>query len=138
MIIRIIPLMFVGSILSFCGGSSPEAKLMELAPKFQKAMCSKTIECTKDEMAKIPAEYKNMVPAFMQSEENCVAFFKTKFEESEKSRAESKKPVTEEMVSAMETCINSLEATSCDIFQNSKEKVTIPGCEKMESLTPTN
>ena len=44
--------MFVGSILSFCGGSSPEAKLMELAPKFQKVMCSKNKKVNKEAVSK--------------------------------------------------------------------------------------
>ncbi|TGN07201.1 LA_2478/LA_2722/LA_4182 family protein [Leptospira ilyithenensis] len=122
--------------LSACKGSaSPEAKLLELAPKFQKAMCSKSIECTKDEFAKIPPAYRNMIPSFMQSEENCVAFFKEKFDEAQKKRAIEKKEVTEEMVSTFETCISALEKTSCELYKGSKGKVSIPGCENMEKYS---
>lgn len=120
-----------------CGkaSESPEAKLNSLVPKFQQAMCSKTIECTKDEFAKIPAEYKNMIPAFMQSEEKCVAFFNEKMEEAKKKRLEEKKEITAEQVQAFETCIAALDKTTCDTFKGAKGKVTIPGCEAAEKFS---
>lgn len=124
-------------MLAACGKMtmSPEAKMMELVPKFQKAMCSKTIGCTKDEFAKIPPEYKNMIPAFMQSEEKCVAFFDSKMKESDKKRIEEKKEITMEQVQAFETCINSLETLNCDAFKGAKGKISVPGCEEAEKLS---
>jgi hypothetical protein len=114
---------------------SPETRMLELVPKFQKAMCSKTIECTKDEFAKIPPQYKNMIPAFMQSEENCIVFFNEKFEEAKKKRKEEKKEVTNEQVIAFESCITALDKTSCDTFKGAKGKVAIPGCEAAEKFS---
>jgi len=123
------------SVVACKGSASPEAKLLELAPKFQKTMCSKTIECTKDEFAKIPPAYRNMIPPFMQSEENCITFFKGKFDEAHKKRVTEKKEVTVEMVNAFESCISALEKTSCEVYKGGKGKVAIPGCEDMEKYS---
>ncbi|TGK12413.1 hypothetical protein EHO60_09205 [Leptospira fletcheri] len=115
---------------------SPEERLMELAPKFQKVMCSKTIECTKDELAKVPAQYRNMIPPFMQSEENCEAYFKENFEKARKARQEKKQEVTSEMVTSFETCIAAVEKTTCDFYKGSHGKQrTIPGCEDMQKFS---
>ncbi|WP_039933876.1 LA_2478/LA_2722/LA_4182 family protein [Leptospira inadai] len=123
------------SFLGDCKSSkSPEEKLMELAPRFQKAMCSKTIECTKDEIAKVPAQYRNMIPAFMQSEEACVAHFKESFEKSKKERQEKKQEVTPDMVTAFETCVDAVEKSNCDLYKG-KGKHTIPGCEGLEKFS---
>ncbi|TGL56470.1 hypothetical protein EHQ58_17790 [Leptospira ognonensis] len=132
-------LLFGLTLLFFvaCGKSSesPEAKLKDLVPKFQKAMCSKTIGCTKDEFAKIPPEYKNMIPAFMQSEEKCVAFFDEKMKEGEKKRIEEKREITAEQVQAFETCISAIEKTTCDTFKGAKGNVSIPGCEAAQKFS---
>ncbi len=118
-----------------CGKKSPEEQLIELAPKFQKAICAKTIGCTKDQFEKIPPQFRSMIPPFMQSEENCVAFFSQKFEEAKKERETSKKELTQEMVDSISTCITALEGTSCDVFQGNKgEGVKIPGCESINNF----
>jgi hypothetical protein len=129
--------MLVVFSLVACGKSaeSPESKMIDLVPKFQKAMCAKTIGCTKDEFAKIPPEFKNMIPPFMQSEEKCVTFFDNKMKEADKKRIEEKKELTMEQVNAFEKCIIAIESTSCDAFKGEKEKVTIPGCEEAEKLS---
>lgn len=114
---------------------SPEAKLKELVPKFQKTMCSKTIECTKDEFAKIPPAYRNMIPPFMQSEENCITFFDQKMKEAEKKRIEEKKEVTEEQVQAFEKCILAFDKLTCDTFKGAKGKVSIPECEEAQKYS---
>ncbi|BDA80065.1 hypothetical protein LPTSP3_g29950 [Leptospira kobayashii] len=123
------------SLFACKGSVSPEAKLLELTPKFQKVMCNKSIECTKDELAKIPAAYRNLIPPFMQSEENCISFFKGKFDEAQKKRETEKKEVTEEMVNAFETCISAMEKSSCDVYKGTKGKLNIPGCENMEKYS---
>ncbi len=132
-------LLIMASVCIFvaCGKSSesPEAKLTELVPKFQKAMCSKTIECTKDEFAKIPPEYKNMIPAFLQSEASCITFFDQKMKEADKKRIEEKKEVTAEQVQAFEKCIDALEKLSCEPFKGAKEKVSIPECEEAQKYS---
>ncbi|XDD47504.1 hypothetical protein AB3N60_05300 [Leptospira sp. WS39.C2] len=114
---------------------SPETRVKELMPKFQKTMCSKTIECTKDEFAKIPPSYRNMIPPFMQSEENCITFFDQKMKEAEKKRIEDKKEITMEQVDAFENCIVAFEKLSCDHFKNAKENVSIPECAEVQKLT---
>ncbi|MGV3667927.1 MAG: LA_2478/LA_2722/LA_4182 family protein [Leptospira bouyouniensis] len=130
------------TLLSFMAcnklSQSPEAKLKELVPKFQKTMCSKTIECTKDEFAKIPPAYRNMIPPFMQSEENCISFFEQKMKEAEKKRIEEKKEVTAEQVESFEKCINAFGKLTCDSFKGAKEKVNIPECEEAQKLSGNN
>ncbi|XDD43698.1 hypothetical protein AB3N58_04915 [Leptospira sp. WS60.C2] len=114
---------------------SPEERLKSLVPKFQKTMCSKTIECTKDEFAKIPPAYRNMVPPFMQSEENCIAFFDTKMKEAEKKRETQKIEVTANQVDAFEKCITAFEKLTCDSFKGGKGPVSIPECEEAQKFT---
>ncbi|TGL72124.1 LA_2478/LA_2722/LA_4182 family protein [Leptospira jelokensis] len=123
--------------LGYCNkiSQSPEAKLKELVPQFQKTMCSKTIECTKDEFAKIPPAYRNMIPPFMQSEENCISFFDEKMKEAEKKRIEEKREVTADQVEAFEKCISAFGKLTCDSFKGAKEKVSIPECEEAQKLS---
>jgi hypothetical protein len=114
---------------------SPEAKLKDLVPKFQKTMCSKTIECTKDEFAKIPPAYRNMIPPFMLSEENCISFFDQKMKEAEKKRIEEKREVTAEQVEAFENCISAFGKLTCESFKGSKDQMKIPECEEAQKLS---
>jgi len=122
-------------LVTIACNKSPEAKLTELVPKFQKAMCSKTIECTKDEFAKIPPQYKNMIPAFMQSEDKCIAYFDEKMKDADKKRKEEKQEVSANQVLAFEKCITALEKLSCETFKGAKEKVSIPDCEEAEKYS---
>ncbi|PJZ69654.1 hypothetical protein CH373_09140 [Leptospira perolatii] len=120
--------------LADCKTKSPEERLKELAPKVQEVMCTKMIDCTKDEMAKLPPEYKNLMPAFMQSKESCTAFMKESFDKSQKQREERNEKVTPEMVDAFESCMASMEKTTCEAFKNSKGGA-IPGCEKLSEFS---
>ncbi|TGK00237.1 hypothetical protein EHQ53_09985 [Leptospira langatensis] len=133
---KILMFLLSGTLFMVSCSKSPEEKLNELVPRFQKAICSKTIECTKDELEKIPAQYRNMIPPFMQSEENCVSHFKEEFEKAKQRRTEKKEQVTPEMVSTFEACISGLEASTCEPFKSSRgKKLNIPGCEDLEKLT---
>lgn len=129
-------LSLVYAFLSSCS-KSPEERLADLAPRFQKAMCSKTIECTKDELAKIPPQYRAMIPPMLQSEEACVTFFAQKYEEQKKKREEKKEKITEEMVSAYEQCVKGIETTTCEPFKSQKGggAARIPGCESLEKFS---
>ncbi len=129
-------LLFSGIVLLSACSKSPEEKLGSLVPRFQKAMCSKTIECTKDELAQIPAEYRNMIPAFLQSEDACVSYFQENFEKAKKEREEKKEKVTEEMVSAFESCVKGLESSTCEPFKGKRGgKIAIPGCENLDQFS---
>ncbi|WP_244926564.1 LA_2478/LA_2722/LA_4182 family protein [Leptospira wolffii] len=139
---RITALMLSASVFLFLAtcSKSPEERLLDLAPRFQKAMCAKTIECTKDELEKIPAQYRSMVPQMLQSEDACVTFFQQKFEEQKKLREEKKEKITEEMVNAYEKCVKGLETTTCDPFKGQRGgggPARIPGCEDLEKFSPS-
>ncbi|EMJ97343.1 hypothetical protein AB3N61_04080 [Leptospira sp. WS58.C1] len=114
---------------------SPEQKIMELGPRFQLAFCSKVIECGKEEIEKIPPKYRNTLPAFLQSQEACVTFFKENFDQAREQRKAKREEATPEMAQEFENCVSALEKSTCDMFQREKSKqLGVPGCEGLRKI----
>ncbi|PJZ77032.1 LA_2478/LA_2722/LA_4182 family protein [Leptospira neocaledonica] len=135
-LIRVLILFLSGIVLMISCSKSPEDKIMELAPRFQKALCSKMIECSKDDIAKIPPQYRATLPAFMQSEEGCVTYFKENFDKAREQRKSQKRELTAETVASFEACIAGLETTTCEPFKaRGGQKLGVPGCENLEKIS---
>ncbi|TGL28254.1 hypothetical protein EHQ52_18470 [Leptospira koniambonensis] len=133
--IKIIMLLSIAGLALGNCSKSPEQKVMELAPRLQLALCSKMLECGKDEIEKIPPQYRSSLPPFMQSQEACVSYFKESFDKAREQRKERKEEVTPEMVQSFETCVIELEKASCEPFKNGRGKrLGIPGCENLTKI----
>ncbi|MEI1278840.1 hypothetical protein V6Z05_10970 [Leptospira venezuelensis] len=133
--IKIIMLLsFAGLAFANCS-KSPEQKILELGPRFQLAFCSKVIECGKEEIEKIPPKYRNTLPAFLQSQEACVTYFKENFDQAREQRKLKKEEATPEMAQEFEKCVSALEKSTCEVFQKKETKhVGIPGCEGLPKI----
>ena len=123
--------------LNHCTNSSSqiEARLSELKSDLEKTICTKTIDCAKQEISKIPLAHRNMIPAFMQSESACLSFFKTKFEEAEKKQIEKNFKMTNAILDDYESCISALEKTSCEEYTGTTGQLKISGCENMKKYS---
>lgn len=132
---HIMTMLMIFAIANCKPKKSPEERMTELLPKVIEVTCSKMIDCGKEELAKIPENMRNMIPDMMQSKDKCIAFMKEQEKKSkEMSPNAQKEKITNEEITAAESCIKGMEAAKCEDLKNQKGPGSIPGCDSLQKI----